>query len=211
MSFDVLAPHYRWLERVLAGEKLQRCRTAQLQSISAPRRVLILGEGNGRFLAAFCRRFPESDVTCVDASERMLKLAERGIRSDALSLSRVRFVHADVLGWSAPTTSFDLIVTHFFLDCFRADQLAQIVPMLAAAATPEASWLLADFRVATAGLARWRSLAILRIMYWFFRLVTRLPARGLTSPDPFLTDAGFRLMDRREMEWGLLHSDHWQR
>ena len=50
MSFDVLAPHYRWMELVCAGEKLQGCRTAQLAHVLAARHILILGEGNGRFL-----------------------------------------------------------------------------------------------------------------------------------------------------------------
>ena len=30
-SFDLLAPHYRWMEFVLAGRKLQECRTVFLQ------------------------------------------------------------------------------------------------------------------------------------------------------------------------------------
>src|SRR5439155_22241467 len=33
MSFDTLAPHYRWMEFILAGKKLQRCRTAFLDEI----------------------------------------------------------------------------------------------------------------------------------------------------------------------------------
>ena len=65
MSFDLLAPHYRWMEWLLAGGKLQRCRTACLGMIPAPAKVLIYGEGNGRFLAALCREFPEAEVTSV--------------------------------------------------------------------------------------------------------------------------------------------------
>ena len=67
MSFDLQAPHYRWLEWFLAGGKLQRCRMACLGTIPAPAKVLIYGEGNGRFLAALCRKFPEAEVTSVDA------------------------------------------------------------------------------------------------------------------------------------------------
>ena len=29
MSFDRLAPHYTWMEAVLAGPRLQRCRTTE--------------------------------------------------------------------------------------------------------------------------------------------------------------------------------------
>ena len=62
MSFDLLAPHYRWMEWVLAGEKLQRCRTAWLEVLPAPARVLILGEGNGRFLEALMRQIGRAHV-----------------------------------------------------------------------------------------------------------------------------------------------------
>jgi len=37
-NFDFLAAHYRWMEWVLAGRKLQRCREAFLGSIPPPRR-----------------------------------------------------------------------------------------------------------------------------------------------------------------------------
>jgi len=56
---------------------------------------------------------------------------------------------------------------------------------------------------------RWRARLILWSMYRFFRVATRLPARRLTAPDPFLAEAGFALQARRVFEWGLLHSDCW--
>jgi hypothetical protein len=52
---------------------------------------------------------------------------------------------------------------------------------------------------------------ILAIMYGFFRIATRLSARRLTPPDPFLRQAGFTLHRRVQSEWALLHSDWWQR
>ena len=75
MSFELLAPHYRWLEWVLAGNTLQRCRTAWLDRVASAPAVLLLGEGNGRFLAECRRRLPQARITCVDASGRMLRLA----------------------------------------------------------------------------------------------------------------------------------------
>lgn len=37
MSFDRIAPHYRWLEAILAGNVLQRARTAWLAATPPPR------------------------------------------------------------------------------------------------------------------------------------------------------------------------------
>src|SRR5215469_5978584 len=71
MSFDVLAPHYRWMEFVLAGKKLQRCRTAFLSQVADRQNVLLVGEGNGRFLVECRRSLKNARITCVDASARM--------------------------------------------------------------------------------------------------------------------------------------------
>ena len=38
---------------------------------------------------------------------------------------RIRLHHADALEWK-PTGSYDLIVSHFFLDCFFPQQLEQL-------------------------------------------------------------------------------------
>ena len=106
---------------------------------------------------------------------------------------------------------FDLIVTHFVLDCFCPKQLEQVVASLAGAATEDATWLLADFQVPLTGLCRYRALLIHRVMYLFFRLVARLPARNLAIPDDLLRANNFVLSERRVSEWGLLHTDKWER
>lgn len=211
MSFDTLAPHYRWMEFILAGEKLQRCRTAFLDEIPAARNILLLGEGHGRCLVECCRRFANAQISCLDASKPMLDQAHRRLLRHDLEASPVEYIHADALNWTPTGEPYDLIVTNFFLDCFRADQLEQIISRLAAVTTPGANWLLADFQTPRAGLRRIRSRLMLGTMYAFFRTMTRLPAHKLTMPNPFLERAGFNLIDRVESEWGLLHSDWWRR
>jgi ubiquinone/menaquinone biosynthesis C-methylase UbiE len=197
------------MEWVLAGTKLQRCRAAFLDSIPAPRQVLLLGEGNGRFLSELLRLHPAARCTCLDGSARMLDCARTRLLAQSLRVESVQFVHADVLAWSSPRQQFDLIVSNFFLDCFRMDQLEKIIPCIAAAATPDARWLLADFREPSCGLAKWRARLILLSMYLFFRHAAKLPAGRLTPPDALLAAQGFGLVERRLFDWGLLHSDLW--
>ena len=211
MSFDTLAPYYRWMEFVLAGEKLQHCRTTFLDDIPAVRNILLLGEGHGRCLVECRRRFTHARITCVDASEKMLTHARRRLECHNLNTDNVEFVHADVLNWTSPDDTYDLIVTNFFLDCFRAEQLEQIIPRLAATTMLDANWLIADFQIPPAGLKRIRSRLVLWTMYAFFRTMTRIPARKLTAPDSFLKRADFTLHRRSESEWALLRSDWWQR
>ena len=209
MSFDLLAPHYLWMEKILAGEKLQRCRTTFLDDVLHARRVLICGEGSGRFLESFLHHNPRASITCIDASSRMLDVTARKISER--DRSRVELVHADVLKWRSESERYDLIVTNFFLDCFRQEQIAAIVAMLSESAARNAYWLLADFHQPKTEPAGTRARFILWLMYRFFRATTSLPASRLSPPDSYLERHGFRLVKQRLTEWGLLRADLWQR
>ncbi len=210
MSFDRLAPHYNWMESVLAGPRLQRCRTTWIAELAGCRHLLVAGVGHDPSLTAALRAHPQLRITCVDASAAMLFQAERNARRLGADFSRLTFVHATLPEWQ-PTEKFDAIATHFFLDCFRPDQLAAVVRTLADAATPDARWIISDFAVPARGFGRLRARFVHALMYVFFRVATRLPARRLTPPDALLKNAGFELRGRRTSEWGLLQADWWQR
>ncbi|HEY8993259.1 MAG TPA: class I SAM-dependent methyltransferase [Lacunisphaera sp.] len=207
MKFDRLAPHYDWLEAFTAGQRLQRARTQWLDELAGCRHVLSVGEGHGRFAAAFLARFPEARLTCLEASPGMIAVGKQRVRAWA---DRVHWEQADALTWS-PTQPYDAVVTCFFLDCFPPDALASVVKRLADSTAPSAKWLVTDFAVPVSGAARWRARAVHALMYAFFRVAVALPARRLTNPDDLLAAHGFRLTHRREFEWGLVRSELWRR
>lgn len=188
---------------------MQHCRTSFLTEIAETRHALLLGEGPGRFLVELLRANPRVIVTCIERSSRMIEAA--GLQLSVAERTRVRFVQADALAWQPPHGVFDVVVTHFFLDCFPPEELAALVTKVAASAAPEARWLLADFHQPEGGWRRWRARLVLALMYGFFRAVTGLSARRLTPPDEFLIRGRFRLVTRRLANFGMIHSDLWQR
>ncbi len=190
------------------GSLLQRARTTWLDGLVDRRGVLSAGEGHGKFASAFVNRFPDAQLTCVEASSRML---ERARRRTSSSGTPVQWNHAALPAWSLPPRSFDAVVTCFFLDCFTREQLRAVVAALAASATDDAAWLVVDFAVPERGIAHGRARAIHAVMYGFFRAATQLPARRLTPPDEFLRGHRFQLAGRREFSWGLLRADLWLR
>jgi SAM-dependent methyltransferase len=211
MNFNRLAAHYRWMEILFAGGLMQRCRTTFLTQTKNCRRALLVGEGTGRFLAELLRANPQIQITCVEHSSGMITQARERLRRERLDDSRVQFQQMDALHWIPPAEKFDLIATHFFLDCFRAEQLQRLVPQLAQSASADAIWLLTDFRVPERGWRRARAILNLMALYVFFKLSTALPANWLTPPDPFLKAAGFELKDRRLANFGFAHADLWRR
>lgn len=207
MNFNRLAPHYDWLEAVTAGSRLQRARTQWLDRLAGCQHVLSVGEGHGRFAAAFLKRFPRAKLTCVEASPAMLAVGQRRTRSWQ---DRVRWECADALAWQ-PAMQYDAIVTCFFLDCFPPEMLSAVVRHLARAASERSIWLVTDFAMPKSGPARWRAQAVHSLMYAFFRVMATLPARSLTRPDGLLAEHGYKLGCRREFEWGLVGAEVWQR
>jgi ubiquinone/menaquinone biosynthesis C-methylase UbiE len=211
VSFDRLAPVYRLMEMLLAGKKLQRCRIAHLPKLNSTRKALLLGEGHGRFLVPLLQANPSVRVTCLDSSAGMLEECRQSVQGAGLDSSRVQYILEDVLAWQPQEGGFDLISTHFLLDCFTAAQLEVLLPKLTALAASNACWVVSDFCAPDRGLARLRARLILWSMYRFFRVVTRLPASQLVEYTGDLQRLDFRLERRDVFEWGLLRADLWRR
>jgi len=103
-----------------------------------------------------------------NASARILNRAKAGLDAAGLGVEGIPFVQADILKWTPPSREFDLVATHFVLDCFRSEQLERLVGRLAEVVMPEARWMISDFWEPPAGLAKWRARLILEAMYLFF-------------------------------------------
>ena len=211
MSFDTLAPYYRAMELVLAGSLLQRCRTAFLTETGRARSALLLGEGPGRYLVELLRANPHVTVTCLDSSARMQAIARRRASEAGFARRQLRFVCTDWADWCPDSGSFDLVVTHFFLDCFPDDELARLIAKISALMLPNASWVLSDFRVPEGGWRRVRARLVLGLAYTFFRITTGLNTRRLPSVAPLLESAGFELREQQLFNYDLLHAQVWQR
>jgi ubiquinone/menaquinone biosynthesis C-methylase UbiE len=200
MNADPIARVYRWLEYAAFGLALQRRRMAFLSDLGDTRRALVLGDGDGRFLAQFLKHNRRVQVDCVDLSSRMLDLARKRAGSE-----RVTYHQADALQFSLPDRNYDLIVTHFFLDCFDQAGAARLVERVSPSACPRGRWLISEFR------RTWWSPPLLAALYFFFRITTGLPTTRLVDHRPLLKRHGFQLV-REERAWfGLLTSELWSR
>lgn len=207
MNFDRLARYYDAMEFLCGGGLLQRARTAWLDELGGCRNLLSVGEGHGKFAAAYAARHPGTALTCVEASAAMIDVARRRPPATA----NVRWELADVLAWTGRDESYDAIATCFFLDCFPPAELAVVVKKLAALAAPGARWLVVDFALPPRGFAHWRARAVHALMYTFFRGAVGLPARRLTPPDDLLRGCGFVRTYTRAFSAGLIRADVWRR
>ena len=209
MNADPLAASYRWLEYAAFGRALERCRFEFLQRAVAARRILILGEGDGRFLARLVECNSNAQIVVVDSSARMLDLARR--RLPAGAHARVEFQHLDALASPLPGGPFDLAVTHFFLDCFDGAAVAAIVAKVNALLHPGALWLVGEFQAPARGWRRLHARLWLSTMYQFFGITTGLRASRLPDYRGVLAASGFAGLERRERRGGLIVSQLWRK
>jgi ubiquinone/menaquinone biosynthesis C-methylase UbiE len=211
VSFDSLARVYSSLEAVTFGSALQKARTYGLPHIGNSQRALVIGEGDGRFLAEVARSHPKLSVDCLDASAGMIARAQAQLKRVCPGdVPNIRFIHEDILTWT-PTDSYDLLVTHFVLDCFPVESVTLIIGKLAQAARPNATWLLADFAIPPAGWRRVHAQIWLRAMYTFFGTTTAITTRRLVDPTQSLQQNGFVRNSGAFWRAGMLKSEIWRR
>ena len=168
------------------GRALERRRFEFLPDMASAQRVLILGEGDGRFLQAAAKRRAGAD--------------------------QVSFHHADARSWPPPIdVSYDLVITHFFLDCFDDEDLETLVPRLVVACSGECRWIVSEFRQPVRGMAAWRARLWIGGLYRLFGLVTDLSVRTLPNYGAILEKNGFERTKAVVTEAGLLTSEVWER
>jgi ubiquinone/menaquinone biosynthesis C-methylase UbiE len=197
LNCDRIARCYRWIEYLAFGKELERRRFRFVCEIADARRALILGDGDGRFLARSAAA-SQACIDYVDLSARMLELARQRAGTHGIA-----YHQADALTLPLAPAEYDLIATHFFLDCFDERDLEILIERTARASQPGALWLISEFR-----RPQWAA-PLLSTLYLFFRLTTGLTTRRLTDHRPLLVKHGFRLRREETSCFGLLASELW--
>jgi hypothetical protein len=128
--------------------------------------------------------------------------------------AQVRLVHADALECEPAgfaDAPFDLVISHFFLDCFNEAEIASLVARVNGAVGEAPRWVVSDFAIPPRTPARLWGTLIVRGLYLAFGLLTGLRTRRLPNHARAMREAGWMLEDRRELLAGLLVSESWRR
>jgi len=205
-NFNRLARLYFWMELVSFGPWLMLCRCAYLNECCTARHGLVLGDGDGRFTARLLRENSAIQIDAVDVSPAMLEALVYRASPDT---ARVHAFHADIRRWQPENPPYDLIVSHFVLDCLTTEEVQSLTSKLACAVSPGSLWIVSEFAVP----ANWFGWLVARPAVWAlyraFGWLTRLQVRGLPVHSIALRQAGFILQKRKRWLGGLLISELW--
>lgn len=203
-NFDPLAKWYHLLELSSFGVALEAARFAHIQQLAGCQHILLLGDGDGRFLKRLLKISPDCRVRSIDASAEMLRMAEKAL--NPADCARVTFDCADALTVDLPTFAYDGVATIFFLDCFTNDESAPLVGRIANTLRPGGTWVFADFAVPERGVGHVIGRALTSALYAFFRLTTGISARHLPDSERFIMNAGLAPIDTKASLFGVLRS-----
>ena len=133
---------------------------------------MILGGGSGKILKHL------THVKCIifiEKSSKMIKLAKASARGN------VQFICADFSEYSIENESINVVICPFFLDLFSAIQLEEVLNKILRILKKNGSFFVADFKYTT-----WWSKRLIKLMYTFFGIVARIPARELLPLDTLI-------------------------
>ena len=205
-NFDRLAHIYRWGELVTFGPWLHRCRCALLDSLSDRRRALVLGDGDGRFTARLLRGNLDLEIDAVDASSAMLNEL---LRRAGASAGRIHTYCVDARHWRPPTPPYNLVVSHFFLDCLTQEEVEYLAGNLSGSISRHGHWLISEFAIPSNFYGRFFARPLVFGLYWAFGRLTGLKVRTLPDHRTALNQSGFELIVERRWLGGLLVSELW--
>lgn len=197
------------MEYATFGPALQRRRCEFLSDVASVDRALVLGDGDGRFIAKFLRRNPTALVDSLESSESMSRLAAMRIAGSPDGPSRVRQLREDARA-AQLTGNYDLVASHFFLDCFTTDEIRNLIPLITAHLRPGGRWIISEFQIPPSGFRRYLAQFVVRALYVSFRILTGLRTSRLPDYRSILKNNGYILTASRAGIAGLLVSEMWQ-
>ncbi|MFH1022799.1 MAG: methyltransferase domain-containing protein [Planctomycetota bacterium] len=101
---------WRWIQKPFAKQALRH--------LPPGGRILDLGTGPGQMPAYWARKRPDAEVTAVDLSAAMLRIASERARRAGVD-SRIKFVLSNATDTGLPSGRYDVVVCHYMLHHFE--------------------------------------------------------------------------------------------
>lgn len=185
-SFDSIAWVYDSLAKLVFGDTIQSAQLEFLAEIKPSSSVLIIGGGTGWILNELDSLSVSINVDYIEASVKMLEKSK--LRGPFRNIE-VRFIRG-TQDSIQEHTQYNVIITNFFLDVFTEDNLLNVMQKLDSSLSEEGTWMMTDF----VENGKWWQRLLVKMMYSFFRITTRLEGRELQNFDYYFRNMGYSLI-----------------
>lgn len=191
-GYSQLAPLYDILAKAFIGQRIQESQLNFLHHLATKRKLLLLGGGTGWILPAIERVNPVLEIHYVDASPGMISRARKN--AALLNIRWICGTEADI-----PDRDYDCVMTNFYLDHFENSELKKVAGNLVGRIVPGTYWLVTEFTATNS----WQRFQI-RMLYFFFWLITGLRTTQLPAWKSILHESGGRLIEEKSWKDGFI-------
>lgn len=186
-DYNRIAFLYEPLKKLIFANKLDYTQSFYLPELSSSASVLIIGGGRGKIIQQLEKCGFKGTLCFVEISENMIKAARR--RPTSL---KCEFHQQDILSFK-PHQTFDAVITGFFFDQFYPSQQVEIIQHVSSFLKKEGLWMDTDFNKPSTTLQG----VLMKIMYKFFRLSTRIVTSELFPILPLFRQTGYVVLKER--------------
>lgn len=185
-NYDNVALFYDRLSRIVYGKALINSQLYLLPHVPANSSVLIVGGGSGWILEELTRLRPSGlSITYVEISANMMALSKKRNIGNNTVIYLNSAVQDTVL-----STKFDVIITAFLFDNFKADTLVKVFGHLHQNLKTGGLWLNTDFQLT----GKWWQDVLLKSMLLFFRILCNIEATTLPDIDGQFDQTGYQII-----------------
>ena len=202
-GFDRIAFIYDWLAKLVFGNGILHAATLGMTEVKEGDRVLILGGGSGKVLAAFRQENFPKEIVYVEPSAEMVAKAKEVWASMHIPASTS-------IQWILATDRFvqgqdiyDVLITPFVLDLFPEKQLTEVFSRLHRTLKVGGIWLYADFFIKEDSFRLLRHMLV-KLMYAFFSLICGVKNHQLAKTSPLFEQHGYQLLSRKEFSSAMI-------
>lgn len=209
-GFDRIVFLYDVLARIASFNQINKSQLAFLSHLSTQSTCLILGGGTGYFLQKLLEENKTIHVTYVDASVKMIEAAQNRIAKKLPNeLDRVIFICRSIEDFTF--SNYDLIVCNYFLDLFDDAHVTSFVEKFKQCLNKDGILYITDFSIPGNGFMSLSSKVGLRMLYWFFGLITSLSTQHLPNIESIALQQNFVVQQSATFLKGVLICSFYKR
>lgn len=196
-NFDAISPFYDHLAHLVFGRQIKECQIAQFSRLKAGQKILLPGGGTGWILEELDRLKLHLEIDYVEKSSKMISRAKR---KSSFKFINVNFYNEDLLEFNL--LSYDVIMTHFFLDVFSPNSFESVFDKLQKSLNNGGIWINTEFRNSDNKIKN----LFICFMYLFFRFTSHLEASRLPDYSKKFQDSGYNKSDTKSFYHQLIES-----
>ena len=179
-NYDRIAGYYDLISRIVFGNKLVEAQVCLFPHIPADSRVLIVGGGTGWLLEEIAKVHQQGlIIEYIDSSAKMIAISKKRNHG----ANEINFINLAAENYNTDK-KFDIILTPFFFDNFQAAKIKNLFAKFDSFLKNDGLWLYVDFVYDKNNSRLWQK-TLLKLMYFFFRVTSRIETQELVNMQPF--------------------------